>query len=128
MYGVGFEQARNMPYGKTTIEFNKDRGIPNVDWWGKSDGSFEGFDSIDDKIDDLDFYMMHVKFGFGRATRMASRLIQGGHLTRAQGMDVVDRYDGEFPQSYLKDVLEYIDMSREELDQIIKQHAGTFDG
>lgn len=91
-------------------------------WWGKSDGSFEGFDSIDDKIDDLDFYMMHVKFGFGRATRMASRLIQSSHMTREQGMELVKRYDGEFPEFYLSEVLEYLNMNREELDEVISNH------
>jgi N-acetyl sugar amidotransferase len=100
-------------------------------WWpykrvpvmpGRSDGSFEGFDSIDDKIDDLDFYMMHIKFGFGRATRMASRLIQRGHMAREQGLELAKRYDGEFPQTYIEDVLKYMDMTYTELDKIIEQH------
>ena len=112
-----FEQARKWPNGIAFAEFGHPR-----DWWGKSDGSFEGFDSIDDKIDDLDFYMMHVKFGFGRATRMASRLIQGGHMMREQGITLVERYDGEFPETYLNDVLEYLDMTREELDEVIVKH------
>ena len=71
---LGFDQAWNLIPSLSHT--------PNSLWWGKSDGSFEGFDSIDDKIDDLDYYMMHIKFGFGRATRMASRMIQNGHLTR----------------------------------------------
>ena len=99
---------------------NDHYGIPR--WWGKSDGSFEGFDSIDDKIDDLDFYMMHVKFGFGRATRMASRLIQGGYMTRDQGLKLLPAHDGEFPETYLDDVLDYLDMTREELDEVIVKH------
>ena len=79
--------------------------------WGgdpyeRSDGSFVGWDSIDDCIDDLDFYMMHIKFGFGRATRMASRLIQGGHMTREEGLKLVRKYDGEFPTMYLTQILE----------------------
>ena len=89
---------------------------------GKSDGTFEGFDSIDDMIDDLDFYMMYIKFGFGRATRMASRLIQGGHMTREQGLELVKRYDGEFPRSYLPQVLDYLGMNAQELIEIIDKH------
>ena len=91
-------------------------------WWGKSDGSFEGFDSLDDKIDDLDFFMMHIKFGFGRATRMASRLIQRGHMTREQGLELVKQYDGEFPKTYLNDVLEYMHMTRDEFDEVVEAH------
>ena len=32
--------------------------------------------SLDDKIDNLYYYMQFIKFGFGRAVRDASRLIQ----------------------------------------------------
>ena len=90
--------------------------------WGRSDGTFTGWDSIDDKIDDLDFFMMDAKFIFGRATRMASRLIQGGHLTRKQGLRLIKRYDGEFPYSYLADILEYLDMDGTKLTEIVDKH------
>jgi len=110
---MDFGQAQN----GTNVNYHADNY-----WWGKSDGSFEGFDSIDDKIDDLDFYMMHIKFGFGRATRMASRLIQRGHMTREQGLELARKYDGEFPQSYLPDVLKYMDMDHREFENIVEQH------
>jgi N-acetyl sugar amidotransferase len=118
---LGFEQALHILPSVSPRDFQTLR-LHDEDWWGKSDGSFEGFDSIDDKIDDLDFYMMWIKFGFGRATRMASRLIQNGHLTRDQGLELVRAYDGEFPESYLPDVLEYLGLSRDELIQIIDKH------
>ena len=95
-------------------------GLPH--WWGKSDGSFEGFDSIDDMIDDLDYWLMHVKFGFGRAARMASRLIQNGHMTRERGLGLVRRYDGEFPRTYLPEVLDYLDMTEAELIETADRH------
>lgn len=98
-------------------------GEPNTLWPnGKSDGSFEGFDSIDDKIDDLDYFMMHVKFGFGRASRMASRLIQCGHMTRNDGLELARYDDGEWPSTYLPDVLAYLNMDEAELRQVIDQH------
>lgn len=120
---MGFEQAQN-GLGETVLNptIPGGRAFRYPPWWGKSDGSFEGFDSIDDKIDDLDFYMMHVKFGFGRATRMASRLIQGGHISREEGLELVERYDGEFPKTYLPEVLDYLGMTGIGLAQIIEQH------
>lgn len=130
---MGFEQARNYwSFERLAAGFAKEWWrsenpgpsdiISSEKWWGKSDGSFEGFDSIDDKIDDLDYYMMHIKFGFGRASRMASRLIQCGHLTREQGLELVRRYDGEYPRSYMKDVLDYVGMSEKELAELIDEH------
>ena len=91
-------------------------------WWGRSDGSFEGFDSIDDMIDDLDYYMMYIKFGFGRATRMASRLIQNGHMTREQGLELVRKYDGEFPRRYLSQICEYLGMTEQEIHDVADKH------
>lgn len=115
-----FEQAHNT----STNSFDDlVDGYPG--WWGKSDGSFEGFDSIDDKIDDLDFYLMHVKFGFGRATRMASRLIQGGHMTRERGLPLVKKYDGEVPMTYMEEVLDYLDLQLPDLKQIVKLHRNS---
>jgi N-acetyl sugar amidotransferase len=123
--GMRFKQARNSgsditPNAVLLAEWKQRADLP--DWWGKSDGSFEGFDSIDDMIDDLDFYLMWVKFGFGRSTRMASRLIQMGHMTREQGEQLVQRYDGEFPDTYLPQVLDYLRMTRDELDDVIRRH------
>lgn len=116
---MGFEQARQMDWDSFRY------GRPSLigpGWWGKSDGSFEGFDSIDDMIDDLDLFMMFVKFGFGRSARMASRLIQLGHMDRATGLEMVRRYDGEFPETYLNDVLAYVGMTRDELTALIDKH------
>ena len=86
----------------------------------RSTGAFEGFDSIDDRIDDLDFYMMYVKFLFGRATRMASRMIQCGHMTREQGMGLAALYDGERPP--VTQILEYLDMTQQEFDETVDKH------
>lgn len=88
----------------------------------RTDGSFEGYDSIDDMIDGLDFYLMHLKFGFGRATRMASRLIQEGEMDLKIGLEHINRYDGELPEMYLPQVCEYLGMSRDELIAVCEKH------
>lgn len=116
---LGFERARNgTKVGPCS--------------WGKSDGSFEGFDSIDDKIDDLDYFMMHVKFGFGRATRMACRMLQNGHLTRQEALAFVRRHDGEPPQTHSDDIRAYLGFKPKELGRLIDRHRNAelweFDG
>jgi N-acetyl sugar amidotransferase len=109
---MGFEQVE---YDLNDILDLADGMLKTPQWWGRSDGSFEGFDSIDDCIDDLDYWMMYLKFGFGRATRMASRLIQNGHLTREQGLELVKRYDGEPPTRYRTEICDYLGMSWDEI-------------
>jgi N-acetyl sugar amidotransferase len=89
---------------------------------GRTPGTFTDFDSLDDKSDDLYYYMQYVKFGFGRAIRDASRMIQNQQLTREQGLDFARRYDGEFPEEHLDAMLDYLAMSRQELLDTIDLH------
>ena len=49
---------------------------------GRICGTFTDFDSLDDKFDDIYYYMQYIKFGFGRCVRDTSRFIQNGHMTR----------------------------------------------
>lgn len=89
---------------------------------GRTDGTFTGYDSLDDKIDNLYYHMQLIKFGFGRAVRDASRLIQLGHLTRKQALEKALPYDDEFPETYLGEVLDYLGMDRAELIRVIDLH------
>src|SRR5262249_23158770 len=89
---------------------------------GRTIGTFTYFDSLDDKIDDLYYYMQFIKFGFGRCIRDASRLIQNGHMTREDGLELARKYDGEFPRYYFDEVLDYLSLSRDEFNDIVDMH------
>lgn len=89
---------------------------------GRTQGTFTNFDSLDDKSDDVYYYMQYIKFGFGRAVRDASRLIQNKHLTREQGLEYARIYDGEFPSEHLDAMLEYLDMTPDEWHRIVDLH------
>lgn len=80
----------------------------------RTQGTYSKYSSIDDKIDDLHYYTTFIKFGIGRATYDASQEVRNKHLTRDEAIKLVSRYDGEFPDKYLDDVLEYIDLKRED--------------
>ena len=108
----------NAQYAKEKLGFE---GVDD-EYGNRSDGTFENWDSIDDAIDCADYLLMHVKFGFGRATRMASRLIQNGIMTRVEGLELVKKYDGEYPRRYMPKILDYLGMSREEFDNVLDQH------
>jgi N-acetyl sugar amidotransferase len=76
----------------------------------RTQGTFSKYSGIDDKIDDLHFYTTFIKFGIGRATYDASQEIRNRHLTREEGVALVSRFDGEFPDRYFNDVMEYLEM------------------
>jgi N-acetyl sugar amidotransferase len=84
----------------------------------RTQGTFSKYSGIDDKIDDLHFYTTFIKFGIGRATYDASQEIRNRHLTREEGVALVKRFDGEFPDRYFKDIMEYIGMDPNEFHKL----------
>jgi N-acetyl sugar amidotransferase len=79
----------------------------------RSEGTYSKYNSIDDKIDDLHYYTTYCKFGLGRATYDASQEIRNRHLTRDEGVALVNKFDGEFPQRYFQEVMDYLEMKPE---------------
>lgn len=76
----------------------------------RTQGTYSKYNSIDDKIDDLHYYTTFIKFGIGRATYDASQEIRNKHLTREEGVALVKRFDGEFPDKYFNEIMEYLDI------------------
>ncbi len=98
----------------------------------RTEGTYSKYLSLDDKIDDLNYYTYFIKFGIGRATEDASQEIRNKHLTREEGMTLVKRFDGEFPERYFNDVMDYIGMTRERFmelcDKFRSPHLWVKDG
>lgn len=87
----------------------------------RSEGTYSKYNSIDDKIDDLHYYTTFIKFGIGRATYDASQEIRNKHLTREDGVALVQKFDGEFPERYIRDVMDYIGMDMEQFMELCDQ-------
>lgn len=84
----------------------------------RTQGTYSKYNSIDDKIDDLHYYTTFIKFGIGRATYDASQEIRNKHLTREEGVALVKRFDGEFPDKYFNLVMDYIGMKPERFHEL----------
>ena len=79
----------------------------------RTQGTYSKYNSIDDKIDDLHYYTTYIKFGIGRATYDASQEIRNKHLTRDEGEALVKRFDGEFPDRYFEEIMDYLNIDPE---------------
>jgi len=86
---------------------------------GRSEGTYSKYASLDDKIDGFHYYLMYMKFGIGRATSDAAHEIRESHLTREEGVQLVRKFDGEFPKKHFKEFLRYCDMSEEHFWDVI---------
>lgn len=87
----------------------------------RSQGTYSKYNSIDDKIDDLHYYTAFIKFGLGRATYDASQEIRNKHLTREEGCALVKRFDGEFPDRYFQEIMDYLEMKPERFLELCDQ-------
>jgi len=79
----------------------------------RTEGTYSKYNSLDDRIDGFHYYTTFIKFGIGRATYDASQEIRNKHLTRDEGKALVKRFDGEFPEKYFKEIMEFIAMKPE---------------
>ena len=102
---------------------------PNTE---RTEGSYSKYSSIDDKIDPFHYFLTHIKFGLGRASYDAAQEIRNEKITREEGINLVKKYDNEFPKKYFKEFLEYIEINEEEffltIDNFRSPHLWNKDG
>lgn len=84
----------------------------------RTQGTYSKYNSIDDKIDDLHYYTTYIKFGIGRATYDASQEIRNKHITREEGIALVKKFDGEFPDRYFNEIMNYLDIQLEHFHEL----------
>lgn len=87
----------------------------------RTEGSFSKYSSLDDMIDWLHYYTTFTKFGIGRATYDAAQEIRNGDITRDEGIALIKRFDGEFPQIYQQQCLEYMGITQERFLEVIEE-------
>jgi N-acetyl sugar amidotransferase len=80
----------------------------------RTPGTYSKYNSIDDRIDDFHYYTTYVKFGIGRATYDASQEIRSGDITREEGVALVRRFDGEWPERFADEIFRYLSMTPKE--------------
>lgn len=87
----------------------------------RTEGTYSKYNSLDDKIDGLHYYTTYIKFGLGRASYDASQEIRNRHLTREEGLQLVRRFDGEFPSRNFSEVMDYIEMDEQHFLDLCEQ-------
>lgn len=88
----------------------------------RTEGTYSKYSSIDDRIDPFHYYTTLAKFGLGRASYDAAQEIRNGKITREEGVNLVQKFDQEFPAKYFKDFLEYIDVTEAEFHETIDKY------
>lgn len=87
----------------------------------RTEGTYSKYSSIDDKIDPFHYYTTLVKFGLGRASYDAAQEVRNGKITREEAVNLVRKFDTEFPAKYYPEFLEYIGLSDAEFWETIER-------
>lgn len=86
------------------------------------EGSLVNYENLDNCQTGIHDYFKYLKFGFGRATDIACLHIRRGRLARDEAIEMVRRLDGRYPGEYLgaslEQILDRIDMSVAEFDEV----------
>jgi N-acetyl sugar amidotransferase len=120
----GLEARHLIPYAYPTDEELRKAGVTGIflgyymPWDGYSnallaqahgfetlsrtvEGSIVNYENLDNCQTGIHDYFKYLKFGFGRATDIASLHIRRGRITRQDGVELVRKHDGRFPWTYL---------------------------
>ena len=90
--------------------------MPNPE---RSEGTYSKYASLDDKFDGFHYYMRYIKLGLGRCAEDTAHEIRDGHITRQEGLDLMKKYEGEFPKKYFKEFLEYLHIDEKIFKEIV---------
>jgi N-acetyl sugar amidotransferase len=91
------------------------------------EGSLANYENLDNHQTGIHDYFKFLKYGFGRATDIASNHIRRGRLSRTDAWRLVERHDGRFPWTYigrpLEEILREIDMTVDEFIGVCDKHT-----
>lgn len=137
----GIEQKHLIPYSYPTDEALRRIGVTGIflgyylPWDGYAnallsqahglttfhstvEGSVVSYENLDNYQTGIHDYFKFLKFGFSRASDIASLHIRRGRISREDGIVLVKKHDGKFPWTYLgkslNDILEPLGMSIDE--------------
>jgi N-acetyl sugar amidotransferase len=79
----------------------------------RTEGTYSKYSSIDDKVDNFHYYTTYIKFGIGRTTYDAAQEVRNEKITRNEAIELVRKFDHEFPKKYFEDFLRYINIDKD---------------
>jgi len=80
----------------------------------RTPGTYSKYNSIDDRIDDLHYLTTGIKFGLGGASYDAAQEIRSGDINREEGVALVKRFDHEYPERFIDEMLRYLSLPERE--------------
>jgi N-acetyl sugar amidotransferase len=84
-------------------------------------GEYVGVTALDEDWTPMNQMIKYLKYGFGRTTDYVNEDIRLGRITRSQGIELVEKFDGKCSNEYIKSFCEFIDISIDKFWEIVDQ-------
>tara|TARA_B100001057_G_C22871317_1_gene959013 strand:- start:4717 stop:5955 length:1239 start_codon:yes stop_codon:yes gene_type:complete len=87
----------------------------------RTEGTYQKYTSMDDRIDGFFYYTRYIKFGVGRAMIDSAQEIRNGHITKDEGKALIKKFDGEYPSKYENEFYDYASLSKDEFIELTEK-------
>ena len=77
-------------------------------------GEYIGVTALDEDWTPWNQMLKYLKYGFGRTTDYVNEDIRRGRLTRNQGIEMVELYDGKCSEEYIQSFCDFIEIGADE--------------
>ena len=84
-------------------------------------GDISNASMLDEEFTNINMMLKYYKFGFGRATDLVCEMIRDGRITRSEGIDIVNQYDGICDNKIIEKYCKYVDISVDTFWDITKK-------
>ena len=89
-------------------------GFKMRDDLGQNTGDLYGVSAVDENWVALNQMIKYYKFGFGKATEYANEMVRMGTITRDEGVELVEKYDGLCSDEYIDQFCSFIGISNQD--------------
>lgn len=100
--------------GIRNAEFSKAKGLQVREPKPEETGDLWGFSCLDEDYTIVNQFFKYLKYGFGRVTDQVCEAITSGMMTREEGMELINLYDGKCDSKFIKRFCHYLEISETE--------------
>lgn len=105
---------------RRNAEFAIEHGLTTrPDFRPRDIGTYVSFAQLDSDLVQVNQMLKYYKFGFGQCTDYACYDIRAGLITRDEGIELVERYDGKCHLRYIRRFCDYINITMQEFWQVV---------
>jgi hypothetical protein len=87
------------------------------------DPDYFGTSMLDEDFINVNMYIRYLKFGFGRTSDIVNVEIRSGRISRESGIDLVQRFDGNYDLSLVDKFCAYIDISVDYFWEVVDRYV-----